>query len=258
MPYPTFRSQPYPGCRLPRARTSASGSSYSADNWLLADGDDRDGGGGVDSLADKFKPESYTDAYRTALEELIEQKMRGEKPSTLTVCFADSAVPPCMTFRLVVHPAIGERRVEIFRHSRPVESVQAELQKSYEENARLRAEIARLRATIGKLERHGARLDLQLKGHLIHRLLPEADPALERRVEVGPRLRRVDAERLELGQDRFIDEVVRFGPLGNLSPLRQTGSEDGHLPLVTRHDRDVARAGSREASMTRRPARAST
>ena len=33
----------------------------------------------VNSLADKFKPESYTDAYRTALEELIEQKMRGEK-----------------------------------------------------------------------------------------------------------------------------------------------------------------------------------
>ena len=33
----------------------------------------------VKSLADKFKPESYTDAYRTALEELIEQKLRGEK-----------------------------------------------------------------------------------------------------------------------------------------------------------------------------------
>ena len=33
----------------------------------------------VNSLADKFRPESYTDAYRTALEELIEQKMRGEK-----------------------------------------------------------------------------------------------------------------------------------------------------------------------------------
>ena len=33
----------------------------------------------VNSLADKFKPESYTDAYRAALEELIEQKMRGEK-----------------------------------------------------------------------------------------------------------------------------------------------------------------------------------
>ena len=32
----------------------------------------------VDSLADRFKPESYTDAYRAALEELIEQKMRGE------------------------------------------------------------------------------------------------------------------------------------------------------------------------------------
>ena len=32
----------------------------------------------VASLADRFRPESYTDAYRGALEELIEQKMRGE------------------------------------------------------------------------------------------------------------------------------------------------------------------------------------
>lgn len=32
----------------------------------------------VRSLADRFKPDEYTDAYRTALEELIERKMRGE------------------------------------------------------------------------------------------------------------------------------------------------------------------------------------
>ena len=32
----------------------------------------------VNSLADHFRPESYTDAYRAALEKLIEQKMRGE------------------------------------------------------------------------------------------------------------------------------------------------------------------------------------
>jgi len=32
----------------------------------------------VENLAERFRPESYTDAYRTALEELIEQKMRGE------------------------------------------------------------------------------------------------------------------------------------------------------------------------------------
>ena len=32
----------------------------------------------VESLADRFRPESYTDAYREALEELLEQKMRGE------------------------------------------------------------------------------------------------------------------------------------------------------------------------------------
>jgi len=32
----------------------------------------------VESLADRFKPDEYTDSYRTALEQLIEQKMRGE------------------------------------------------------------------------------------------------------------------------------------------------------------------------------------
>ena len=35
----------------------------------------------VANLADKFRPESYTDAYRTALEDLIERKMRGETRS---------------------------------------------------------------------------------------------------------------------------------------------------------------------------------
>jgi DNA end-binding protein Ku len=35
----------------------------------------------VESLADRFKPESYTDAYRVALEELIERRMRGERRS---------------------------------------------------------------------------------------------------------------------------------------------------------------------------------
>lgn len=74
------------------------------------------------------------------------EKMRGAKPSTLTVCFADGSAPACASFRLVVHPAIGERRLEIFRHPRPVDSVQAELRKTREENSELRAENARLRA----------------------------------------------------------------------------------------------------------------
>ena len=33
----------------------------------------------VDSLASRFDPTAYTDAYRASLEQLIEQKMRGEK-----------------------------------------------------------------------------------------------------------------------------------------------------------------------------------
>jgi DNA end-binding protein Ku len=35
----------------------------------------------VESLAEKFRPESYTDAYRAALEQLIERKMKGEARS---------------------------------------------------------------------------------------------------------------------------------------------------------------------------------
>jgi DNA end-binding protein Ku len=32
----------------------------------------------VESLADRFRPEAYTDTYREALERLIERKLRGE------------------------------------------------------------------------------------------------------------------------------------------------------------------------------------
>lgn len=74
------------------------------------------------------------------------EKMRGAKPSTWTVCFTDGAAPACASFRLIVHPAIGERRVEIFRHPRPVDSIQAELKKTREENTELRAEIHQVRA----------------------------------------------------------------------------------------------------------------
>ncbi|WP_309889129.1 DUF2381 family protein [Archangium sp.] len=74
------------------------------------------------------------------------ESVRGEKPSILMVCFADGAAPACATFRLIVHPAIGERQVEIFRHQRSVDSVQTELKTTREEIARLREEIARLRA----------------------------------------------------------------------------------------------------------------
>lgn len=74
------------------------------------------------------------------------EKMRGAKPSTVTVCFVDGSAPACASFRLIVHPAIGERRVEIFRHARSMDSVQTELRKTREENTGLRAEMERLRA----------------------------------------------------------------------------------------------------------------
>lgn len=64
----------------------------------------------VESLADKFRPESYTDEYRSALEELIDQKMRGEtrrakrrKPEPKVVDLMDA-------LRASVERAKGERK----------------------------------------------------------------------------------------------------------------------------------------------------
>jgi DNA end-binding protein Ku len=64
----------------------------------------------VESLADKFRPESYADEYRSALEELIEQKMRGEtrkakrrKPEPKVIDLMDA-------LRASVEQAKGERK----------------------------------------------------------------------------------------------------------------------------------------------------
>jgi DNA end-binding protein Ku len=64
----------------------------------------------VESLADKFRPESYADEYRTALEQLIEQKMRGEtkrakrrKPEPRVIDLMDA-------LRASVEQAKGDRK----------------------------------------------------------------------------------------------------------------------------------------------------
>lgn len=80
------------------------------------------------------------------------ERMRGEAPSRLTVCFVDDDSPACATFRLVIHPAIGERQVDVFRHPRPVESLAAELRTTHEENVRLRAANKLLRENGDKWE----------------------------------------------------------------------------------------------------------
>ncbi len=74
------------------------------------------------------------------------EEMRGEKPHKMTVCFADDAAPSCARFQLILHSAVAERQVELLRNKRPVDSVQAELMKTREENVGLRAEIERIRA----------------------------------------------------------------------------------------------------------------
>ncbi|HEX8539064.1 MAG TPA: DUF2381 family protein [Cystobacter sp.] len=71
---------------------------------------------------------------------------RSEKPSALTVCFADDAAPACVSFRLLMHPVMAERQVRVLRHPRSASSLEAELREAHEENDRLHAELARLNA----------------------------------------------------------------------------------------------------------------
>ena len=64
----------------------------------------------VNSLADRFRPESYTDAYRTALEELIERKMRGETRNAKRRKAEPKVIDLMDALKASVESAKGERR----------------------------------------------------------------------------------------------------------------------------------------------------
>jgi len=63
----------------------------------------------VESLADSFRPEAYTDAYRVALEELIERKMRGETRNARRRRPEPKVVDLMDALRASVEQAKGER-----------------------------------------------------------------------------------------------------------------------------------------------------
>jgi DNA end-binding protein Ku len=69
----------------------------------------------VNSLADKFRPESYTDAYRAALEELIEQKMRGETRNAKRRKAEPKVIDLMDALKASVESAKGERRASAKR-----------------------------------------------------------------------------------------------------------------------------------------------
>ncbi|WNZ66119.1 DUF2381 family protein [Myxococcus sp. MxC21-1] len=64
----------------------------------------------------------------------------------LTVHFADGAAPTSATFRLVPHPTLADRQVEVHRQARSADSLHAELLEKEEELRRLRSELARMEA----------------------------------------------------------------------------------------------------------------
>ncbi|ATB50983.1 DUF2381 family protein [Corallococcus macrosporus] len=64
----------------------------------------------------------------------------------LTVHFADGAAPASATFRLVPHPTLADRQVEIHRHARSADSLHAELLEKEGEVRRLREELVRMEA----------------------------------------------------------------------------------------------------------------
>nr|WP_163782335.1 DUF2381 family protein [Myxococcus vastator] len=64
----------------------------------------------------------------------------------MTVHFADGAAPASATFRLVPHPTLADRQVEVHRQARSADSLHAELLEKEEELRRLREELARMEA----------------------------------------------------------------------------------------------------------------
>ncbi|QDE69363.1 hypothetical protein BHS09_21590 [Myxococcus xanthus] len=76
-----------------------------------------------------------------------EEPVADESRTTLTVYFADDAVPTQATLQLVVAtPARAERQVELFRRARTAASLQRELRETQRTLQELREENARLKA----------------------------------------------------------------------------------------------------------------
>jgi len=68
-----------------------------------------------------------------------------DKPLSLTVRFADGAVPESVTFRFVPHPS-AERQVRVYRQPRSVDSYKQEAEQERERAERCEAELARPQA----------------------------------------------------------------------------------------------------------------
>lgn len=62
----------------------------------------------------------------------------------LSVAFPDGAAPASATFSLIAHPALATRQIDVFRHARPVEAYQQEVQELRAENAQLRSRVKQL------------------------------------------------------------------------------------------------------------------
>jgi DNA end-binding protein Ku len=66
----------------------------------------------VESLADRFDPTSYTDAYRAALETLIEERMRGEKRNAKRRKPEPKVIDLMEALKASVDAAKGDRRAK--------------------------------------------------------------------------------------------------------------------------------------------------
>jgi uncharacterized protein (TIGR02268 family) len=69
-----------------------------------------------------------------------------DRPLTVTVRFADGAVPASVTFRLVVHPTRAEQQVRVYRQPRSGESYALEARQERERAEQCETELERTRA----------------------------------------------------------------------------------------------------------------
>jgi len=136
-----------------------------------------------------------------------EQTVPGER-LRLTVSFEDGALPGSAVFTLVVHPALAERQVEVYRKRRPAESLGAEVKEKDAQLQQCREKVELLRAELKHPEGLTGMLatgQLDDKGVTARSLIKEITerPSAPLRVQTATSFRSVGSVAVELWLDGF-------------------------------------------------------
>ena len=118
--------------------------------------------GGV-TVEDERRVALAVNEARSLVTLLLSDAPPPDKPLSLTVRFADGAVPESITFRLVPHPD-AERQVQVYRQPRSADSYKQEADQERERAEQCEAELTRTQADQPRPEGLVGLFDIQVVG----------------------------------------------------------------------------------------------